>query len=308
MADVSQTAVLADLEPKAPHRRSAVREPSGRLHVGQHRGAPDPNLREILNPPQQVARGRQQPGVADSAPRSRGALEPPDPVVAIVIGHAIRNDRGRIVEKARARHAERLEDVGIGEVGERLPAHAADDVREHHVPAVVVDRLRARCEVETALTGENAKETFVLIASSLVRREQLEQQEHVAQSTRVTQEMTDGQRRAVVGKLVEIFLNRVVDGQVSLLSQQHDARRGELFGDRRRLKDRCRRHWNAQLEARHPKRALVDDPPVLADRDADAWRVRFVLGDEDLVQLRVRSNGAGATGARRGSSGEGQDC
>ena len=72
MADVSQPAVLADLEPKAPQRRSAVREPSGRLHVGQHRGAPDPNLREILNPPQQVARGRQQPGIADSAPRSGG--------------------------------------------------------------------------------------------------------------------------------------------------------------------------------------------------------------------------------------------
>ena len=84
----------------------------------------------------------------------------------------------------------------------------------------LLDRVVATgCPAVTSMTADFGD--FPLTGKDLVvdgvafgyapRRDKLDQEKRVAQSTRVAQEMADGQRRAVVGKLGEIFLNRVVD-------------------------------------------------------------------------------------------------
>ena len=134
--------MLGDLQTETVRTAAAAGQRRRGLHRSeQFRGA-DARRHEVLFPAQQIARRREQAAVAHQAVEADGdreAVLSPD-----VAGRAVPHDDRRIVMKERLRHAQGFEDVGFGERGQRLAAHARDDLAEQQVAAVVVDIVAAR--------------------------------------------------------------------------------------------------------------------------------------------------------------------
>ena len=54
----------------------------------------------------------------------------------------------------------------------------------------------------------------------------------VAQTGSVIQQMSNRERRTVVGEFGNIFLDRIVDAELAVLLEQYERRGGELLRDR----------------------------------------------------------------------------
>lgn len=142
----------------------------------------------------------------------------------------------RILVDVRVVHAERLENVLGGKRTERLAAQPPHDFGQKQVTRVAVLVIGAWREIEPSLARDECDEGSIRIAAVGHRGGQLAQQEHVAQAAGVGQQVTDRQP-AIIGQLGNVASRVVVEGQLAAFRQQHDAHGGELFRDRRDVKD-----------------------------------------------------------------------
>src|SRR5262249_53444527 len=98
-------------------------------------------------------------------------------------------------------------------------------------------------------------------------------------------QMPDGDRRAEIRQLWNVFSNLVIERELSFLREQHDARRGELLRNRRDVEDGARADGDIVIEVRHPVAALVDDAAVLHYCQRTSWRGGGIPSLEDSIHL-----------------------
>src|SRR4029079_9642845 len=102
--------------------------------------------------------------------------------------------------------------------------------------AVRVRVLRTRREVDATLMHDDIERERLRnnpVTAAVAGK--LEHRSPVADAARVVEQVTYGERIAVVGKLRDVFLHRIVQAQLSVQRQHDNRRRGELLGDGTRL-------------------------------------------------------------------------
>jgi hypothetical protein len=110
--------------------------------------------------------------------------------------------------KMRVHHAERLEDVRLGELSKCLAAHTFHDGSEQCVSAVVVLESRARNEFEPTRAREDIHNLLIDVLWDF-GRESL-QQECLTQPARVRQEMANGDTVAALAPIWNVLAYIVV--------------------------------------------------------------------------------------------------
>lgn len=123
------------------------------------------------------------------------------------------------------------------------------------------------------------------------------------------EEVPDGERPPVIGKLRDVGANRVVEIEPAIPCQENHRRGGELLRDRSRLEDGLGRDRRPVLEIRHPIAALKEHRPIPAHPNRAPGRVGRIPGSEDRVGQR-REVGSPRLARRRlaGDEPEEQDC
>ena len=234
--------------------------------------------------------------ITDCRVQTRGTVgvEVRDAHVQLAVGAAhIRgcpslHEHGIVVVKVRARHAEGLEDALVGELAQRLPAHALDDRTEQCEAGVAVEILGARHEVERLLTRHHVEHValgdtvFVEAAAREVQEVPL-----VAQSARMREKMPDRDRVAVIPDFREIFPNVVIERQLAVANEEHGGHRRELLRHTGDVENRARADGDAVLEVRHAVALLVDDAAAARDAERTAGRIGPIPLGEDTVDSRV---------------------
>ena len=283
MANRLQAAIDANLQPEPPGARAVSAEQRGRLHRVEVFAASHARIAEVLREPQQIPDRGEQPGVADNRGRVDAAItrEMKSPVVAVISAGMLLRDRDRTASKRGLRHAEGAQDVRGGEVAEGLSADPGDDAPEHVVAAVVVAELAGRREIEASLPGEGPQDVFVDIDARRRRRRELDEQERVAETGRVRQQVPNGDAILTVHPLRQVLPHFVVQRQLALFGEKHDAERRKRLRDRRGIEDGRRGDRDLSLEVGHPVAALEHHRPVPGHADAAAGRVwRAPLGKQ----------------------------
>ena len=161
------------------------------------------------------------------------------PVLVIAL-HAIGHDHAGIIVEVRVRHAQRFENVRLGEGAKRLAAHSAHDTGQQRIGTVVVLEFGARCEVEAPRARENF-DHHIVVEHVIARRIQLVQREPVSHPARMRKQVADRDPALMVGPLGDVLSHLIVERQLAALCEEQDTHSGELFGDRSRGKDGCRR-------------------------------------------------------------------
>jgi hypothetical protein len=179
----------------------------------------------------------------------------------------IRSGPDRIAIEVGARHAERLEDVHIGEGAERLTARPFQDSAEQQVTAVVVAVFGAGGGIQTALARQDRNERVIRI--TVVRRPAL-QNIGVTESARMGKQVPDGDAMLAVGPIRDVLRHVVVQRQQTALGCEQDTHRRKRLRDRRQMEHGGGCDGNLPFKTRHSITALVDDGALSADSDATA--------------------------------------
>ena len=146
-----------------------------------------------------------------------------------VAGGAMRDDHGiRVV--AGARHAERLEDVLLQELGIGLAADLLDQVAKQRVAGVAVVHLLAWLELERLVTesrdqplGRDRKRHRRLVVGKA---------REVRDAGGVGEEVEDGHLRPGWWRIRKVLADQVVDREPAAFLEQQNRRGGELLGHR----------------------------------------------------------------------------
>ena len=289
MANRLQAAIDANLQPEPARARAVLAERRGRLHRVEMITTSHARVAEVLREPQQIPDRREQPGVADNRRRVDATLtrEMKSPVVAVISERMMWRDRDRTASKRGLRHAEGAKDVRGCELAEGLSAHPGDDAPEHVVAAVVVAELGGRREIEASLPGEGSQDVLVDVDVRRRRRRELDEEERVAESGGMRQEVPNGDAILPVHPLRHVLPHFVVQRQLPLFGEEHDAERRKRLRDRRGIEDGGRCDRDLLLEVGHPVAALEHHRPVPVHADAAAGRVGRVPLGEQRVDLRI---------------------
>ena len=123
-------------------------------------------------------------------------------------------------------HAERREERFAGELGERLSGDAAHQDGRQIVAAVGVRILGAGRVIEGALAAQDIQHVRVGVGARGARPAgDGFHAAPVAQSAGVVEQVADGERRAVVRQLGEIFARGIVERELALLGEKRARRR-----------------------------------------------------------------------------------
>ena len=213
----------------------------------------------------QVVGGAEQAGVAgDPAQRRRPrVVDLADEPVAVPLGRRGRPRLERVRgPEAGVAHAERLEDVGPGELVERLAADPLDQLAEDdeaHV-AVAEPRPRLRLELESGHLLEAGGLAVLVVGQGVVRD----------QPARVREQVLDRHLALAVGREVRP-VGRDLLGQPQLALLDQDERRrgsGDRLGERRHVEDGVGRHRHlVRVERAVAVRLAKNDVAAVDDED-----------------------------------------
>jgi hypothetical protein len=128
-------------------------------------------------------------------------------------------------------------DVLGRELAERLSAHTGDDAREQVIAAVVGAELGRRREIDASLPGERPQNMLVDLDVRRWWRREFDQEERIAQSGGVREEMPNGNAILSVHPFGHVLPDLVVQRQFPLFDEEHDTERRHWLRDRRRIED-----------------------------------------------------------------------
>lgn len=120
------------------------------------------------------------------------------------------------------------------------------------------------------------------------RRRELDQEEGVAEAGGMRHELPNGDAIPPVRPLGHVLPHFVVQRQLSLIGEEHDAERRKRLGDRRGIEDGGWRNRELLFEVRHPVAALEHHRPVPVHTDPAAGRVWLVPLGEQRVEYAPR--------------------
>ena len=194
MPDGLQAAVVAEHQAEAVPLPVGVAEglaavrPTRREHLVECRLAADAPVVEVLIPPGQVFHRGEQAGWPDGGERGDGDLRATQP-------HGIRHgtvldDLSVVVVKVGIRHAERPENLGLGEGSQRLTRDPPDDEPRQRVTGAVVGEMLARPRIHLPLADGQVED--VAVGDQVVRPPAgiTAQIPNVAQAARVLEQVT----------------------------------------------------------------------------------------------------------------------
>ena len=198
-----------------------------------------------------------------------------------------------VVAPACVGHAQRLEDMVLGEVGERLAADPRDDDGEQVVVAVAVEIMAAGREVQFLLARDDVQHVLI-VGGAAVARPALDRGDRtpVAQAAGVVQQVADRDRGAVIGHFRHDLADVIVQRQLAGMGQHQGRGGGELLGVRSGLEDAVRGEGDAQFQAGHAIGAGGDRLAIARDGDGAAGGCLAVPARKQRVE----------TGERRGIS------
>ena len=208
--------------------------------------------------------------------------------ITLVAHRTLLHDVARIIMKVRVCHAERHEDLRVGELAEGLSGYALDELREQEVAGVAVRVRVAGFEAQSLLPENERKRSGVRKDILEPVAAQAHQRVDVANAARVVNEMANRDGRAIVRELWKIFPDVVVERELPLKRQQRDARGGELLGVGPDVVDHLGRIRDVVVEIRHAVTALVQIAVVLDGANRAARRGGLVVLCEDPVDRWVR--------------------
>jgi hypothetical protein len=196
------------------------------------------------------------------------------------------DDEREIVERARAAHAQLLEDVGLDEARIRQAAHLLDEAGEQRVAAVVVlvllaGRALGRGAVQPLDVGLAGQLGELLVgAIPVVARV-------VGQPRGVPEQVADEHGAALRFDLVggEPVGDLVLERELAARREEQHAGRGELLRHRREIEDRTGRDGGLAVDVRQAVPLQVHDLPLVYDEDGRAGPVLLEFLFDDLVYL-----------------------
>ena len=188
-----------------------------------------------------------------------------------------------------AGHAERAKDLLVRVLPQRPPGRASYDLGQEHVAGVAVQVLGSRHEVEFPLARDQPQ--HVLVAQDVLVRRAREphQDEVVAHTAGVMDEMADGDGALRIrGKLGDVGAHRIVERQVAFVLGDEDGGGRELLGHRRQVEDRLPGERDPVVHLSDPVPPGEHEAPCLGHADRTAGTARTVVFREDLVDGLAR--------------------
>ncbi len=107
---------------------------------------------------------------------------------------------------------------------------------------------------------------------------------HVVTNTAgVVNHVSQGDGLPVIGKLWEVGTDIVIESELTLLLEQKNAERDELFGDRSYIENRTRGQRNIAFQIRHAVGLLVEKVTILDDGNDGAGSFASVPSRKESV-------------------------
>ncbi len=107
----------------------------------------------------------------------------------------------------------------------------------------------------------------------------------VAEAAGMVDEVPDRDGMSEVGHLRHVLADIVIEGELTSVRQQRDARSRELLRDRPHVENGLRCERNVKFEIGHPVRAAIRNLSFAHDRAGTAGRIRLIPLLENLVHL-----------------------
>ena len=159
-------------------------------------------------------------------------------------------------------HAERIEQALLQEIRKCLAGNHLDDARRGVDACLAILPLVSRGKQQRL--GDDGRDEFRQRGDGfqLFRLE-------VAQPAGVGEALLDGDRRLVAGETGQVFGNRIVHGEFSLLLHHHHGGGGDRLGHRGDPEDRVVRHRSLGFEVGKSGGGEMQDIPAVRDKSHD---------------------------------------
>src|SRR6266702_4425417 len=188
------------------------------------------------------------------------------PAVLFVTESIVLDDLFMVIAEMGVRHPQRLKDILGCEFPQRHAADAFDDDGQKRKTGVAVHVFLAWLEVQRLLVNEYRHD--VVIGDKVLRvapASQPEKRPLIAKAAGVVKKVTKCDALTEIRQLGNLFVNIVVQRQLSLLGKQEDGCSCELFRHRGHVENGNGRNGYVIVQIRHSVAALVDDLTILVN-------------------------------------------
>ena len=285
-------AALGDVPAEPVGEGAAVVQTDGRPHLAEARHAHHAAGGEGGLPFDQVLHGGHHSVVRGQL----GLRDAPDvdelAVADRVAGGPVLEDLPLVDHGGRG-HAEGTEEALVEKVGVALAAHVLDDHAEQEVAHVAVLEPLARGKAERVL-GRRVEELHGrVVQPRSARPERLEVFLEPGQSRGVGEQVAHRDRAPGRGALGQVPEDGIVELDLALFHQLHDARRRELLRHRGQLEHGVWRHGHVVVEIGEAVALHLDDGAVPDHREGEPGDPPLLHLGLDVVVDAIRPGGRG---------------